>query len=736
MRTKTIMLAFLPLALALATHAQTLEVPEVNAEFRVDGNMDEPAWQKALVLELPYEVEPGDNTPAPVRTTCYVVSTPHALLVGFEAFDPNPSEIRAHYSDRDRLFRDDYVGFILDTFADRRRAYIFAVNPLGVQADGVRSETAGDEENYSFDFTWNAAGRITPSGYQVEIEIPFSALRFPAGNGAKKWGFGALRAYPRSVRRMLFSARLDRNNSCTLCQLPEIQGFASARPGRSLEVNPTFAAAQSQTREEVDQPTMSQPSRRGDGGLSLLWGITPNLSLAATLNPDFSQVEADAAQLSINRTFALFYPEKRPFFLEGADNFSTPMPVVYTRSLADPQWGLKLTGKEGRSTLGVLLVRDEITNLLLPGVQESSQTTLERPSDAAVFRYRYDLGQSSVLGAIVSNRQAAGYHNRVLGVDGMLRFSDADSLQFQVLRSQTRYPALADIEPSLQEKELEDSAWQLAANHSSRNWEGWVFLRNVGEGFRADLGFLPQVGMRGGEVGAQRILWGEEGGWYTRLAFGTEVNFWEDQHGQLLHRNAAVMVRYSGPLQSTVFLRATRFTEAWNGQQFSGKRLRVFSNVRFSGSLTSSLGLELGDAVDYSNSQLARLTRVSPGFTWNWGRHLYLQGDFVGERLEVARGELYRALVAELRSWYHFNVRSYLRLILQRTQVTYQPELYQDPPNRRSIRTNTQVLFAYKLNPQSLVFVGYSSNLRGDEHTAHVTVGRTLFLKLSYNWLV
>jgi hypothetical protein len=142
--------------------------------------MDEPAWQKALVLELPYEVEPGDNTPAPVRTTCYVLSTPHALLVGFKAFDPNPSEIRAHYSDRDRMFRDDFVGFMLDTFADKRRAYTFAVNPLGVQADGVRSKTAGDEENYSFDFTWNAAGRITDSGYQVEIEIPFSALRFPA----------------------------------------------------------------------------------------------------------------------------------------------------------------------------------------------------------------------------------------------------------------------------------------------------------------------------------------------------------------------------------------------------------------------------------------------------------------------------------------------------------------------------------------------------------------------------
>lgn len=730
-------LGFWVLAGGFAAQAQTLDVPEVTEAFRIDGVMDEPSWQKALVLELPYEVEPGDNTPAPVRTICYLVSTSHALLVGFKAYDPNPSEIRAHFSDRDRLFRDDFVGFILDTFADKRRAYTFAVNPLGVQADGIRSETTnGDPENFSFDFTWKAAARLTASGYDVEMEIPFSALRFPAGNGPKAWGFVALRSYPRSVRRLLFSTPIDRNNACTLCQLPEIVGFASARPGRSVEANPTFAAAQSQNREDLDQPRMGPPSRRGDAGLSLLWGLTPNLSLTATVNPDFSQVEADAAQLSVNRTFALFYPEKRPFFLEGADNFSTPIPVVYTRSLADPQWGLKLTGKEGRSSLGILAVRDQLTNLLLPGVQESSQTTLFHPSHAVVFRYRYDLGRSSVLGAMASNRQAPGYHNRLLGIDGMLRFSEADTVQFQVLRSQTRYPALADIEPCLQTKELVGNAWQFVASHASRNWESWAFLRNVGEEFRADLGFLPQVGIRGGEVGAQRILWGDDGGWYTRLSFGTEVNFWEDQHGRLLHRNVAAMVRYSGPLQSTVFLRATRFTEVWHGKEFTGQRLRLFSNVRFSGSLTSSLGLELGDTVDYVNSQPARLTRVSPGFTWNLGRHLYMQGDFSGERLQVKQGELYRALVAELRSFYHFNVRSYLRLILQRTHVLYHPELYQDPPNRRTTRTTAQVLFAYKLNPQSLVFAGYSTNMRGDEHTANVAMGRTVFLKLSYNWLL
>lgn len=723
------------LALSSPARAQSLEVPEVEAEFRIDGVLDEPAWQRALVVDLPFEVEPGDNTPAPVRTTCYVLSTSRALLVGFRAEDPNPAEIRAHFSDRDRLFRDDFVGFMLDTFADKRRAYEFIVNPLGVQGDAIRNETASDQqEDFTFDAIWHSAGRMTSQGYEVEMEIPFSALRFPAGEGSKRWGFMAMRVYPRSLRRLLASSRLDRNNACTVCQFPEIVGFASARPGRSVEVNPSFAAVRSQSRDGLDEPTMSRPSRRGDAGVSLLWGLTPNLSLSATANPDFSQVEADAAQLAVNRTFALFYPEKRPFFLEGADSFATPIPVVYTRSLADPQWGLKLTGKEGKHTLGILAVRDEITNLLLPGVQESSQTTLERPSDAVIFRYRYDLGHASVLGVLASNRQAEGYHNRLWGLDGMLRFTDSDSLQFQVLRSRTRYPAAAGIEPSLRGKELAGSAWQLAASHASREWEAWTFLRSTSNEFRADLGFLPQVGTRGGEVGGQRMFWGQEGDWYSRLAVGGEVNYWEDQQGNLLNRNVALMARYHGPLQSTVFLRITRFTEAWQGTKFDGQRLRLFGNVRFSGAFTSSLGLETGDTIDHDNSRAADFVRIVPGFTWNIGRHLYLQGDFVAERLTVKDGELYRAVVTELRSFYHLDVRSYLRLILQRTQVDYHPELYLEPPDRKSTDTTAQLLFAYKLNPQSLLFVGYATNMRGNEFQPRVTMGRTAFLKVSYNW--
>lgn len=717
--------------------AETLEVPEVVGSFRIDGVLDEPQWAQALVLPLPFEIEPGDNTPAPVRTTCFLLSTPRALVVGFRAEDPNPAAIRAHVSDRDRLFRDDYVGFMLDTFADRRRAYQFIVNPVGVQGDAIRNETAGDHpEDFTFDAIWNAAGRITSQGYEVEIEVPFAALRFPAGEGRKRWGFLAMRAYPRSLRRLLASAPRDRNNACTVCQFPQIIGFASAHPGRSLELNPSFAAVQSQNREELAQPTMSRPTRRGDAGFSILWGLTPNLSLSATANPDFSQVEADAAQLTVNRTFALFYPEKRPFFLEGADSFATPMPVVYTRSLADPQWGVKLTGKEGRHTLGLLAVRDEITNLLLPGVQGSSRTTLQAPSNAAVFRYRYDLGQSSVLGVLISDRRARGYHNRLWGLDGMLRFTDADSVQFQILRSHTRYPALTDLDPSLRKRDLEGTAWQVSANRSTRHWEAWGFFRNVSDTFRADLGFLPQVGTRGGEVGGQRIFWGDEGRWYSRIALGGEVDYREDQRGNLLDRNVALMVRYHGPLQSTVFLRATRFTEIWQGKEFGGARARLFANIRFSGALTSSLGLETGDTVDYSNSRAAKLYRVTPGFTWNIGRHLYLQGDVVGERLTVENGELYRAAVAELRSFYHFNVRSYLRLILQRTEVDYRPELYLDPPDRESTETTAQLLFAYKLNPQSLLFVGYATNMQGNEVRPQVTMGRTVFLKVSYNWLI
>lgn len=707
-------------------------VPELAETPQINGALDEAAWSQALVVELPFEVDPGDSVASPVRTQALLFSTPNTLYVGFRAFDPHPQEIRAHLADRDQFYRDDFVGIILDTFADHRRAYQFFVNPLGVQGDSLRLVSGeGEEEDGSWDAIWSAAGKITAEGYSVEMAIPFAALRFPSGPGEKSFGFAVFRIYPRSLRHMLFSVPLDRNNACLLCQLPSLVGFTSAKPGRSFELVPTWVAAREQEREDFDAERLNQPSTQGQAGLSLLWGVTPSLTLAATVNPDFSQVEADSKQLAVNRVFTLFFPEKRPFFLEGADAFATPLRAVYTRTIVDPDWGLKLVGKQGASTLGLLVARDQLTPLVLPGPEASGSITLPQPSTVSAGRWRYDLTTNTSMGLLFTRRQGEGFASTLAGLDAFFRLSKADTLTWQWLRSSTHYPQTLDLGTK-----VSGSAWVASYAHSSRNLEAWAEARNLQEGFRADVGFIPQVGLRGAEIGAQRVFWGKDGGWYTVLRLGGEVERWEDQGGRLLAERQRALLRYQGPLQSTVVLSLSHFRQSWQQHIFSGFFGRLFSNIRFTGDVTTSCSLEAGDAIDYRGSRPARRWAMKPGFTWNIGRRLYLQGDFLVENLVVPEGNLYRAFIAETRFVYYLGVRSFFRLITQHSLLRTWPEHYLEPPDRISREWTHQLLFAYKLNPQTLLFLGAGDGEAGNSQHWARTLQRSIFVKLSYNWQV
>ena len=250
--------------------------------------------------------------------------------------------------DTDTLIQDDHVGLMLDTFNDERRAFQFRINPLGVQADAIFSEQDGVED-FSWDMIWKAsATRITDEGYVVEVALPLKQLRFQAGAAVQTWGFEAFRSWPRNVRHRLSSQPRDRDKGCLLCQENKITGFEGLAQGRNVELDPTATFSRTDQRLRRRRTPGSRAVRaRAMSGLTGRWSVTPNLTLNGTVNPDFSQVEADVAQLDVNQRFALFYPEKRPFFLEGVDFFTTPVQTVFTRTVADPTFGAKLTGKQG-----------------------------------------------------------------------------------------------------------------------------------------------------------------------------------------------------------------------------------------------------------------------------------------------------------------------------------------------------------------------------------------------------
>ena len=714
-------------------------IPRATSPIRVDAVLDEQAWQDALAFDLNYEVQPGDNIPPPVRTKAFVTYDDRSLYIAFRAFDPEPDKIRAHVTDRDNSDRDDFVGFLVDTFNDRRRGYEFFVNPLGVQSDLSRNEVGnGDPEDPTWDAIWESAGQITPEGYVVELAIPFNQLRFSRTTGEQVWRIGFFRAYPRTVRHQIFHVPLDRNNNCFFCQLSELTGISGITPGRNIELDPTITSQKDdaiEDDEDLTSPYVQNPLET-EIGLSARWGITPNLSLNAALNPDFSQVEADAAQLATNTRFALFYPEKRPFFLEGADLFTTPISAVYTRTVADPAWGLKLSGKEGRQALGVFVAKDRVTNLVFPANQTSDSESLDQENTAAVLRYRHDLGESSTLGVLVTSRAGDGYANRLFGLDGHVRLSRNDTARFQLLGSETRYPedvATAHDEPT---GTFKGSALQFIYFHETRNWWAWMWYQDLARGFRADTGFVPRVDTRTFNPGVGRAFWGQPGNWYSRINVELEAIRTTDHTGLLTDESVVLWGTYEGPLQSFARLGLIQGKEYYDGTTYDLTWGRLDFNIRPSGSFTFSLAARAGDGIDYDNSRPANLLRLKPGVTLNLGRHLYVQLDNTFENLDEAEGCLYRANLTELRLVYQFNLRAFARAIVQRLDLKRNLALYIEPQTSPSQQFFTQLLFSYKLNPQTVFFLGYSDTEAATETIGMTPTNRTVFVKLGYAWLL
>jgi hypothetical protein len=714
------------------------DVRPATSPIEVDGVLDEPAWAGAVVVPIAYEWAPGDNTPPPVKTDCLVTFDASRLYVGCRASDPDPGAIRAHLMDRDSIdtfIQDDFIGLMIDTFDDERRAYQFRVNPLGVQADAVFSEDG--VEDWSWDMIWDSKGRITPDGFVVEVALPFNQLRFPSGSGPQRWGFEAFRSWPRSVRHRLSSRWTDRNKGCVLCQENKIEGLTGMRPGRNLEIAPTATASQSDTRPPISGAPF-ETDRDGDLGVTVRWGVTPNLTLSGTANPDFSQVEADVAQLDVNTRFALFYPEKRPFFLEGVDYFATPIEVVFTRTVADPLGGVKLTGKAGANTVGVFSAVDRINNLVFPSNQASDGTSLDDNTTTTVARVRRDVGARSSIGALVAFREGTDYHNRQLGVDGFFSLTESDTLTWQVLGSSTRYPdptAAAFGQPS---GSFGGAALTAQYQHVSRNWFWFGAYEDRSPEFRSDTGFVPRVDTREAGGGIGRRFWGDAGDWYARLDLALQGSATYDYEGTLTDADVRPGVSYMGPLQTNAEVGANWQLVRYLGVDYRYWRPVVFAETQPAGWIKASLIARFGGDVDYDNGRDGRSVMVLPSVELKIGRPLNLQAQHTHQWFDIDDGRLFEAGLTEVRAVYHLNLRTFVRAILQFTDVTRDPALYLFPVAARSRQFFSQYLFSYKLNPQTVLFLGYSDRHLGGraETTLDLTqTDRTLFMKVGYAWI-
>jgi len=736
------LLLALPLPCLALPSARHFDIRRATSAVRVDGVLDEAAWRDALTYDLPYEWQPGDNTPPPVATDFLLTYDDDNLYAAWRAHDPDPTQIRAHLMDRDSIdtfVQDDHVSLLIDTFNDQRRAFQFRINPLGVQADALNSPNDGIED-WSFDLIWASAGRITADGYVVEIAIPLNQIRFPRSSSAQTWGVDSGRSYPRNVRHRISSWPNDRSNNCLLCQIDKVTGFENLKPGRNLELDPTLTAARTDAATRDGGPLETGESKL-DPGLSVRWGITPNVSLNAAVNPDFSQVEADAAQLDVNERFALFFPEKRPFFLEGLDVFSTRVPAVFTRTVADPRWGLKLTGKEGKNSFGFFVADDQQNNLTIPSNQRSAFTTLDDSVRSGVLRYRRDVGASSSLGVLFTDRQGDGYHNRLAALDGFFRLGPTDTVSIQALRSDTLYPETVARAFRQDRDAFQGNGLSAEYRHLSRDWQWYVSYDDLDPEFRADSGFVPRVDTRDAQGQIQRQFWGGKEDWYTQI----NVGFWggrlTDHTGRRTDQRLRLFGNVSGPLQSFVEVGVTQsavLVEALGRTVLHNDlgAVDLYASMQPSGVARLQLVATIGEVVDFTNNRPADTIQVAPSAELKLGRHVNAKLDHSFQRLDVAGGRLFEANLTQLRLIYNFNVRSFVRGIFQYLDLQRDLGLY-DPAVRAFFGAKTQtlftqLLFSYKLNPQTVLFLGTSDNRLGTQSLDLSQTDRSFFFKVGY----
>jgi hypothetical protein len=713
----------------------TYRVERLEGQVAIDGRLDEPVWAKPPLFELAYETRPAENAPAPVRTQVWMTYDSGSLYVAFKAFDPIPADIRARLTDRDRASQDDYVGLVLDTFNDERRAFEFFVNPLGVQMDLTQNEMTGSEDN-SWDAIWDSAGRIGGDGYTLEMRIPFSSLRFPRTDGNMTWGVDAVRNYPREQSYRLAVGPLARGSNCYLCQLGKLSGIQGVKPARSLELDPTLTASQTGVRADWPAGPFEEEDPDVEPGLTARWGITPNLILSGAVNPDFSQVEADTAQLAVNTQFALFYPEKRPLFLEGADIFETRFNAIYSRNIADPSWGVKLTGKEGRNAIGVIVAEDRRTNFLLPSSQDTQLASVDRGNVSTIVRYRRELFGATTGGFFVTDREGDGFYNRVFGGDVLFRWADgAEAARIELLGSQTKDPREIAASGSGHGDAVTDWAVRAVYQHTSRDWMYYLLYREIGEDFRADLGFVPQSNIRQGTACLEHYWYPDERGW-SQVAIGSDWDRADDHDGNRLNQVLRVWGWASGPRQSFVQLTVQGGDQLFAGRNFAADRLTLHGEVQVLPSVFLLLEGTAGDQIDFANAEQAKQVRLDPGIRLDLGRHLRLNLDHSYERLTVDGRDLYTANLTQLRATYQFTVRTFIRLITQVLDIERDTALYKQPTEPSDRRLFNQLLFSFKVNPQTVLFLGYSDTAIGAESVDLTRQDRTLFLKLGYAWLL
>jgi hypothetical protein len=477
--------------------------------IKIDGVLDEAVWETCEAATNFVEIDPGDNTKASVKTEVKLTYDDDHLYIAFICYDDNMKKLRASLTDRDKIYNDDYVGILIDTYNDHKQAYEIFLNPYGIQGDGIWTRQ-GEEMN--FDMLYESEAKIYKDKWIVEVAIPFKSLRFPEAD-EQEWSVHIIRTRPRDSRNQMSWAVISKDNSEFFSQAGILKGLTKLKKGKHLEILPYVIGSQYGFKQDINNPNSEFINKKikGNLGVGIKYGFTSNLTGELVFNPDFSQVESDAAQINVNTSSALFYPEKRPFFLDGSNLFQSYVNVIYTRMMNNPLYAAKLIGKIDDIDVGYMMDYDENSPYIIPGKYGSEFIATDLKSFGNVLRLKKSLKGQQFLGLIGTDREVGDSYNRVIGFDGSLKFWNDYYLNWQLMGYFTKEPDKPELytdetpinskgnDAGFNGESYANYGGTMVLIRNSRSWDTEIFLNITPPEARRDLGYLAKNDFR--EIG-------------------------------------------------------------------------------------------------------------------------------------------------------------------------------------------------------------------------------------------
>ena len=691
---------------SLTSSQEILKVPELSHPPKIDGVIENPLWEKeALKIEDFLQYTPKEKGTPTEKTVAYVGYDKKNLYFAFRCYDSDPKKLRAAVTSRDNIIDDDWIAIFIDTFNEKRRAFTFFINPRGIQMDLIRVEEGGnDNMDESWDTVFRSDGKIDEEGYVVEVALPFKSIRFP-DKESKGWGVILGRTIARKGEIVLWPP-MSKSIPGLLTQERQIMIQGKVEKGKNFELMPIFTSLKNK-----DEKTDLQP------GMNFKWGISSDLTLDLTLNPDFSHIEADAPQIDINQRFALYYSEKRPFFLEGMEIFRFPeIDMVYTRRIIDPVGGAKLTGKVGRFTYGLISAYDTNPTESLWEVHNGGESR----DDNALFnilRIKTDVFKESYLGFCLADKEIDGSYNRVLGVDGQFRFKDKFFFSFQAIGSKTKFD---DEETGIVPALYADFSY------FSKHVGGGLYWMSIHPDFEASSGFINRVDYR--TLGAYTSFRA-----YPEKKYLNQVSLGLSAGQRYAYFEDLLTDRWS---RANLHLRFTEFSmmditfqnsmERYEGIDFNKDSYTVQGENNLIGWLPFGFYFRTGHSIFYDPDDPFLGWSNTYGFYFNVkpNKRLQMSVDFSKETFWEERGgeQLYDFNTVRQRTTYQLSKTLSLRAI-----VDYYHE---------NNEFYGSFLVSWILRPGTVFFVGIDSNYLKGGSGRYGQDNYSIFIKFSYWWRI